>query len=363
MSTGSRNKCILCVIVLVVLACLSLCLKNAQGLIFFSPGEVINGLFEYVRLLFVQLIDPIHYADQRAQVLEACPTYESVAFRAGTVLTYLVCGILLAVSGMLYQNTFRNPIAAPSMLGVSNGISIAILVLVLQYGWEAQGMPGLYYTYSLIGGLCVLALVMLGGKWMSGKGRFNTVNMILMGTVVSQLLSVVLNYARTNLLSEEDWDVLYILQQGLNIQAGWTVITLLIGATICIVPIVMFRFKMNLISFSNEETRLLGVNPNAIKILALACGSIMILIAQINVGQVAMVSLVIPFLVRALFGAEFRKQLLGNILIGAIVLVLCGDLSSMILIDGTAVGLVPIVTIATLPIFVWILAVKQRSWE
>lgn len=363
MPSGSRNKVIASIVVLAVLSFFSLCIKVAPGIEFYSPLEVISSLFEWVRLWFVQVFDPSHYADQRMQALEALPMYESVAFRFGTVLTYLICGVLLAVSGMLYQNTFRNPIAAPSMLGVSNGIDIAILVLVLQFGWAAKGMTNLYFVYSLIGGLAVLFLVMLGGKWMSGKGRFNAVNMILMGTIVSQLLSVVMTYARTNFLTEEDWDVLYMFQQGLNVQNEWTVISLIIGAAISIVPIVMFRFKMNLISFSNEETRLLGVNPNGIKLLALACGSLMILIAQINTGQVAMISLVVPFLVRAVFGAEFRKQLVGNVLVGAIVLVFCGDLATMILIDGTAVGLGPVVTIATLPIFVWILAIRQRSWD
>ena len=74
-------------------------------------------------------------------------------------------------------------------------------------------------------------------------------------------------------------------------------------------------------------------------------------------------SVVVPFVVRAVFGAEFRKQLGGNILVGAILLIVCGVLSNVIIINEMAAGLGTISTLIALPLFVWMLAIRQRSWD
>lgn len=187
--------------------------------------------------------------------------------------------------------------------------------------------------------------------------------MILMGTIISQLLNVLILYVQANFMDDQMWGDYYLLTNATNVIGPWMFGTLAIGGIVALVPVVLFRFKLNLISFSDEETRLLGVNPTKLRIVALTCGSLMILVAQLNAGQVAMVSLVVPFLVRALFGSEFRKQLGGNLLMGAIVLLVCGDLSTTIIFDGLAVGLAPVVSILVLPLFVWIMALQQRSWD
>jgi iron complex transport system permease protein len=246
---------------------------------------------------------------------------------------------------------------------VSNGINIAILVLVLQFGVYAVNYSDLYYLYATIGGIGVLVLVLLGGKWISGKGRFNVVNMILMGTIMSQLLGVIMTYAQTYLMDEAQWVVYYQLQNATGAVSVWMYITLFVGGLAALVPVILFRFKLNLISFSDDETRLLGVDPTRLRVLALVCGSVMILVAQMNAGQVAMASLIIPFVVRATFGSEFSKQLVGNMLVGALVLLICGFLGQVLLFEGEAVGVSSVVNIVAIPLFVWMMAIRQRSWE
>lgn len=348
---------------LVVLTLFSLCLSSQHAATIYSPAAVVASIGEWFKLTFTFIFHNANYQKMYIETLTANPTYSDTVMQMQVVFKYLACGALLALSGMLYQNAFKNPIAAPSMLGVTNGINAALLILVLQFGYEAVQHTNLYYVYSIIGGMLVLILVMLGGKWISGNGRFNTVNMILMGTIVSQLLGVLMQYVQTAFMDEQAWDAFYLLQNASGIVGPWMYGTLIIGGVAALVPVVLFRFKLNLISFSDEETRLLGVDPTKLRILALTCGSIMILVAQLNAGQVAMISLVIPFVVRAVFGSEFRKQLGGNLLMGALVLLLCGDLSTLIVFDGLAVGLGPVVSIAAVPLFVWMMAIRQRSWE
>ena len=350
-------------IVLVVCAAISCCFDSVH-LAFRSPVEVAQGIGTWVSLQFTGLFHPVDYADARMAALTNAPEFEAVAYQFGQTLKYGLCGVMLAVSGMLYQNAFRNPIAAPSMLGVTNGINSAVLVLVLQFGWEAFQHVGLYYLYSYIGGILVLLLVMLGGKWTGGKGRkFNVVNMILVGTIFSQLLGVIITYVQNNFLSDEAWDAYSELVQAVGITSTWTYVSLIVGTLAAFIPIFMFRFRLNLVSFSDEEATFLGVDPGKLRLLALGCGSMMILTAQVNAGQVAMISLVVPFVVRALFGSEFRKQLGGNIMVGSSILIVCGLLSNIVVVGGMTAGLGPVTTLVALPLFVWMLAIRQRSWD
>ena len=349
---------------LVLLACFAVsCCADPIRHGFRGPLEVVQGVTTWFSLQFIGITHPIDYADARMAVLAACPEFESIVYQCAETVKYALCGVLLAISGMLYQNAFRNPIAAPSMLGVTNGISFAVLILVLQFGWEAFQHIDLYYLYSYIGGVLVLVLVMVGGKWTGGKRKFNVVNMILIGTIVSQLLGVVITYVQNSFLSDQDWEAYNELIQAVGITSIWTYVSLVVGSLIALIPIFMFRFRLNLVSFSDDEAKFLGVDPGKLRLLALGCGSVMILTAQVNAGQVSMISLVVPFVVRAVFGSEFRKQLGGNLLVGSIILVVCGLLSEYIVIDGVAAGLGTVTTLIALPLFVWMLAIRQRSWD
>lgn len=348
---------------LVVLIIFSLCFSSTHVGTFYSPLQVLQSIGAWFSLTFTSIFHNADYVSAYRDVTTSLPCYADCMLQAWLVFKYCACGALLALSGMLYQNTFRNPIAAPSMLGVSNGINFALLILVLQYGYTASQYVDQYYLYSIIGGIVVLLLVMAGGKWISGKGRFNVVNMILMGTIASQLLGILIQYAQATFMDDSTWQAYYYLQNATGATSVWSYVTLIGGGLVALIPVVLFRFKLNLISFDDAEARLLGVNPNKLRLISLGCGSIMILVAQLNAGQVAMASLIIPFIVRAVFGSEFRKQLLGNILTGALVLLVCGIIGTFITFDGMSIGMSSVVSVVAIPLFVWILAIRQRSWE
>ena len=358
-----RRKYLLFGLVLLVLVAFSLCISDGYYGKIYYPVEVVQCYAAWFEVTGAQLFDPLNADRVYFAVMERLPMYNDVIYTVLSVFKYVGCGVLLAVSGMLYQNTFRNPIAAPSMLGVTGGINAALLVLVLQFGYGATQQMGMYYLYCYIGGALVLGLVLLGGKYMSGKGEFNVVNMLLIGTIVSQLLGVIVTYVQNMVLDEAAWDAFRLLQTATGLDTGYTYASLLIGGIVALVPVIAFRFRLNLVAFDDAEMRLLGVNADALRVLALVCGSIMILTAQVNAGQVAMVSLVIPFVVRAVFGSEFRKQLIGNVLCGAIVLLIAGDLVSYIAINEVNLDIGSVVTICAMPLFVWMVARGQRTWE
>ena len=98
------------------------------------------------------------------------------------------------------------------------------------------------------------------------------------------------------------------------------------------------------------------------KIITMVLGTIMIAAAMIHCGSAGMISLVAPFIARALFGAEYRGQFWGNIMIGGTILVICKDIVGMIPFYGSHIPLGTVVDFVVLPIFVVIVVSQRRIW-
>lgn len=361
-----------CIVAIVVIAFLSLGIMGAAGDLYpysvryevYTPVQVGSVLFEQLHNAIANLthqFSPHSNEWIRANV----PGYWAVPRRASVIGITLVCAELLAVSGMLYQNVFRNPIAGPGMLGVTSGVSLGMMVLVALFHAAAPSM--LYERYAMCYGFgaVILAFVIVAGKRLSGKGRpYDIVTMLLIGSIFSQLIGFVVSYVTLFVMEEEDYLVFYTLSQMLTVSTSlisW--VTLGIAALVSFVPIWMNRYKLNALAFDDQEARLLGVNSTRLRALALVCGAIMILAATIHVGAVSLVSLVVPFISRSLFGCEFNKQLVGNLCISPILLLICRDITDLIPFIGEGLAIGSVVSIVALPLFVVLMARHARGWE
>ena len=143
----------------------------------------------------------------------------------------------------------------------------------------------------------------------------------------------------------------------------YALLALFLLTIISVTPIALLRFRLNALSFDEADMRMLGVNSRRIQIIALICATVMMIVAQVSVGTVAMLALVVPHVSRMVFGAEFRKQFVGSMLIGALLLVASRVLLSFVPYVGDILPVGTVVSILVLPAFVWILATQQRSWE
>lgn len=369
---GFATRVFACIVAIVVIAFLSLGIMGAAGDLYpysvryevYTPVQVGSVLFEQLHNAFANLthqFSPHSNEWIRANV----PGYWAVPRRASVIGITLVCAELLAVSGMLYQNVFRNPIAGPGMLGVTSGVSLGMMVLVALFHAAAPSM--LYERYAMCYGFgaVILAFVIVSGKRLSGKGRpYDIVTMLLIGSIFSQLIGFVVSYVTLFVMEEEDYLVFYTLSQMLTVSTSlisW--VTLGIAALVSFVPIWMNRYKLNALAFDDQEARLLGVNSTRLRALALVCGAIMILAATIHVGAVSLVSLVVPFISRSLFGCEFNKQLVGNLCISPILLLICRDITDLIPFIGEGLAIGSVVSIVALPLFVVLMARHARGWE
>lgn len=357
------RKVLIIGVLLLVVCAFSLCIDNYRGRIA-SPLEVLECYGLWLNQAVTSIVSPGEVLSG-TDILAINDSYFELTNRAAVVAVTVLCGMLLALSGSLYQIVFRNPIASPSMLGVSSGVQLGVLTLVCVFG-TAAATQGLWrYVLCYAFGLVMLIVLFVLSKLISGKGQpLNVVNMLVIGTLLSQLAGVVVTYVTWYYFDDELWFVYNSLSEVLVVDTSWyALVILLVSAVVSLAPIVLLRFRMNVLGFGESDMRMLGVSSHALQLIALACGTVMMITSQVAVGTVAMMALVVPHVSRMIFGAEFRKQLVGNLLLGALLLVLCRTLLSFIPAIGAFLPMGTIASFIVLPAFVWILATQQRSWE
>ncbi|MCB6992615.1 iron ABC transporter permease [bacterium 210820-DFI.6.37] len=356
-----KQKLRLMILIAIAVLLFSLCLKTIEkGMI--SPVEVMTNYKAWIHINLGKWFDwPIYL--RRSQVIADLPSYyDSVNRLKITVITF-VCGAMLSMSGSLFQSVFRNPMAAPTMLGVNTGVNLGILILVLRYSWLAATMPFEKYLYCYIGAMIMLGLVLAAGKLSSGKNKFSVFDLLIVGSILSQVVGAIRSYFTFSM----DNDQVLLLNEITNaISVNTENISFLFlgGAVlICMVPVYLIRFSFNAVCFDNDEAKSFGINTAAMKLITLLLGSFMITAAMIHCGTVGMVTLIAPFISRAIFGAEFRKVFWGNILIGGTILVLCRDIASMIYFTAQGLPIGTVVDFVAVPIFVVIMVTQRRVWE
>lgn len=366
------TKVFLSVLVLLALVFLSLGVMGAAGQGYayssayqvYSPVQVAQALYEHV-YNGLAVLTHAWSAHSNEWIRANVPGYWAVVDRAGVVGITLICAVLLAVSGMLYQNVFKNPIAGPGMLGVSSGVSLGMMLMVALYSGAAPSMVGTRYAFCYAFGAAILVFVMAAGRKLSGRGKpFDIVTMLLIGSILSQLLGFIVSYMTLFVMDESDYATFYTMSQMLVVDTSavsWVALGIAFLASMA--PVVLNRYKLNALAFDDQEARMMGLSLTKMRAIALICGAIMILAAQIHVGMVSLVSLVVPFLARSWFGCEFNKQLIGNVCIGTVLLLACRDICDLIPFVGDGLAIGSVVSVVAMPLFVVVMARQMREWK
>lgn len=366
------RRVLACLAALAVLVFVSLGIMGAQGHYYigggeytiFSPATVFNALCYHA---YNAIADATHLFEAKSSqwLTDNVAGYWAIPERAAVIGVTLVCAALLSISGMLYQSVFRNPIAGPSLLGVSTGTSLGIMVLVLVYGGEATVRIGERYALCYGFGAVILAFVLFAGWRISRRsGSLNVVSLMLIGSIISQLLGFIVTYVTLYVMDQSTYSVYFTISEMLVVDTSalsW--VCLGIACVVSIVPVFLLRTHMNAIAFDESEVRVMGLSYQRLRNIALVCGAIMILAAQIHTGMVGLVSLIVPFLSRRWFGCEFSHQLAGNICISTIFLLLCRDLADLIPFVGDGLAIGNMVGILALPVFLLVVARQEKGRE
>lgn len=359
-----RRQVALLVVALLAVFAATLCV-GATSYQVYAPLEVLRCYGWSLQMLIDSVANPANVPLTNTQILEQEPHFYQIMERLGINGITALCGALLAVAGSVYQLAFRNPVAAPTMLGTASGVRVGLLAAVLLYGGNVSYFIWRCYLFGLAAALALLLVVFACGRLVAPRGRgVGIVDLLLVGTILSSLTGAVLAYVQDYVMTQAQYELYQRLSEALSVNidpAAW--IILLAAVLLAATPLFLSRFGLNVLSLTDDDARMLGMDANRRRLVSIALATLMMVVAQLLVGTVSMVCLVVPHVSRMLFGANFARQLPANALIGALLLVLCRGVCSVIPFVGDGLPLGTVVSLVTLPLFVWIVALQQAKWS
>jgi iron complex transport system permease protein len=274
--------------------------------------------------------------------------------RAPRVLAAVLVGASLSGAGATYQGLFRNPLVSPDILGVAAGAGLgAITGIYLDLPIAA------IQALAFAGGLVAVAIVYLVG--VSIRSRDPVLALVLAGVAVGTLLG-----AATSMLKifADPYNQLPAMTYWLLGSLTSVTLSDLASATpaiaIGLLPLVLLRWRMNVMSLGDEEARALGVESTTLRAIFISAATLMTAAAVSIAGVVGWVGLIIPHAARLLVGPDYSRLLPLSLVLGAGFLVFADTLARVIAVTEIPLGIVTAVVGA--PVFLWLLGTGRRGW-
>ena len=259
---------------------------------------------------------------------------ETVLFniRMPRILLACLVGASLAAAGAAYQGVFQNPMAAPDVLGASSGAAFGAAFAILHYSNSYM------ITISAFGfSLLTVILVYIISK----KARGNPLlGLVLSGIMVSSLFSAGTSFIKLVADPNDQLPAItYWLMGSLSGAKISDITFVIIPISIGLIPLMLLRWRMNVLTMGDEEAKTMGINSKRIRLIVIIC-STLVTAASVSVsGMIGWVGLVIPHLARKLVGNNYIYLMPGSILFGAIFLLLVDNISRNLLATEIPLGI------------------------
>ena len=268
-------------------------------------------------------------------------------------------GTALAISGAVMQAVVKNPLADPYTLGLSSGASLgATLAILLGVGsFLGSGYVGIVaFLGAFLVSLAVVALANVGG-------RATSVKLILAGTALSSICGAVSNFV-LYVLNSSTGAVEAVARWTLGSLAGakwetnlWMLLVALTGTLFLWTQ----HRTLNLMLLGDDNAITLGTDLHRWRILYLLVSALMVGFAVYTAGIIGFVGLIIPHVVRMLFGTDHKKLLPISALLGAIFL-LWADVLCRVLLPGKELPIGVLTSLVGAPVFIYLMARKRYGF-
>lgn len=233
----------------------------------------------------------------------------------------------LALSGAVFQGLFRNPLADSYLLGISSGASLgAAAALVLGIVSPVALFTGVSF-FSFLGALLALALVFYFG---SQDGYFSVFRLLLSGLGVGLFFSSLV--AVLMIMAEEELKALIFFFLGGFSSASWeTAWVAIVCVPVCVAVACYYARELNVLLLGEETALSAGVHTRRIQATYAVLAAFLTSVSVSVAGLVGFVGLIVPHMVRMVFGADHRVLLPVTFLLGGTFLILCDTIAKTIL--------------------------------
>ncbi|MGM0471095.1 MAG: FecCD family ABC transporter permease [Bacillota bacterium] len=283
---------------------------------------------------------------------------ETVIFqvRIPRIIVGMLVGGALSSAGAVYQGMFQNPMVSPAILGASSGagfgaalgIMISLNTIGIQISAFLFGLAAVLLTYGIskqVGKSLDSTFVLI----LSG---------ILVGTVFQSLISL-LKYVA------DPYDKLpaitFWLMGSLSSVSNSDLLMILIPFLLGIVPLYLLRWKLNVLSFGDEEAMSLGINTKKLRLVVIVASTLMTSASVSICGMVGWVGLVVPHFARMLVGPEYKKLLPATLLMGSTYLLLVDNIARTAASVEIPLGI--LTSLIGAPFFIFLLYRTRRGWN
>lgn len=294
---------------------------------------------------------------------EINPTWSYIILetRLPQTLTALLCGGALAVTGLMLQTAFHNPLAGPDVFGINSGAGLGVAIVMLWLGGSVTTE-----MFSVSGFVAVLLAAFIGAMLVTGLIFFfstlvrNNVMLLIIGIMVGYVSSSaieLLNFFSTEegVKSYAVWgmgDFGGVSMQNMPVFASITVVGLLLA--------ILLIKTLNALLLGEEYAESLGINTRRTRNLLLIITGILIAITTAFCGPISFIGLATPHIARLILGTQNHTRLLpATILCGSAIALLCNILCNLPG-DGGIIPLNAVTPLIGAPVIIYVLVKTKR---
>jgi iron complex transport system permease protein len=285
---------------------------------------------------------------------EAASTMASIIWRIRLprVILAALVGATLSLGGLVFQALLRNSLAEPYILGISGGSAVGAIIGIML---GLPRFPGVA-LFAFVGSMATLFLVLIIA---SVKLAMKKDSLILAGVMVNAFCSSVIMFLISLTQDSRLHNILFWLMGDLSMADTNQTLILAVTLLPCFALVFLFARPMNLLLMGEEMAANMGVNVRFVSMILLVVTSFMVSATVCHSGLLGFVGLVMPHLLRLLFGPDHRLLVPSCILGGAAYLVLCDLLARSL----PAHGEIPVGVITAMigaPLFIFLLQRSRR---
>ncbi|MCX7717926.1 MAG: iron ABC transporter permease [Candidatus Sumerlaeaceae bacterium] len=331
-----------------VMACLVVLLAAAATLSLFAGRYAVSARDVVSVLMRLARGDTMAAMDSAQAVL--------LHVRLPRIVAAIAIGGALSAAGAAYQGMFRNPMVSPDILGASAGACFGVALGIL-LGWPVAAVQAV----AFVCGLAAVALTCTISSRLS-RDPDSILVLVLAGIVVGAVfMSLVMLVKSVADPYSKLPAITFWLMGSLAAVTARDVPLLAVPILGGLVPLMLLRWRLNVLSLGDDEARALGVNTQRLRLVVVTCSTLMTAVTVAVGGVVGWVGLVIPHVARMLVGPDFRFLLPGALLLGGAYLLLVDALARSALATEIPLGI--LTSLIGAPVFIYLLArVKRGGW-
>lgn len=285
--------------------------------------------------------------------------------RVPQALTATMAGAGLAVSGLQMQTVFRNPLAGPSVLGISNGASLGVAFVVLLSGsLGGVALSRLGYlgdvamsVGAIVGALSIMLLILYVAQKVKGD-----VTLLIIGVMIGYLANAVIGVLKF-FSNEEDIKAYVVWGLGSFGRVSGDQMVLFVVLMLVLLPLSMLLVKpMNLLLLGDDYARNLGLDVQRQRMLVIASSGILVAIVTAYCGPIMFIGLAVPHLCRAIFRTSDHRLLMpGTALVGASLALVCNLIARMPGFEG-ALPVNSVTALVGAPVIAYVLFHRKGAY-